>query len=100
MSRIIDFLEKLGSDAQLRDASATKLEEALQREGLEPALRTVLMNGDQSQLESLLQARSNVCCLIYSPDQEEEDEEEESEEDEDDDEDGEVKSLDLVRHRA
>ena len=92
MSDIIDFIEKLGADARLRTASAQELEAALKRAGLETTLWTSVLEMNQKELESLVGARSNVCSLVYSPDQEEEEEEEEAEDDgEDDDEEVKVK---------
>jgi hypothetical protein len=103
VSDIIEFLEKLGADARLRSASATELEAALIRAGLESTLWTALLGMNQSQLESLLGARSNVCCLVAVPDEEEKPEEEEEqpeEEDGDDEKDDIVKSRDRVRRSA
>ena len=36
MSNVIDFLERLGQDAQLRHATGIELEQALTRAGIEP----------------------------------------------------------------
>jgi DNA mismatch repair protein MutH len=84
VSDIIKFLEKMGSDAQLRGASGVELEAALSRAGLESTLWTAILGMKQSELESLLDARSNVCSLVFTPDEEEEEEEEDEEEKEDD----------------
>ena len=85
MSNVIDFLERLGQDADLCGASGEMLEEALRESGIDPALRAALLGNDQRALEALLGARSNVCCLIWKegeePEEEEEEEEEEPEED-------------------
>jgi hypothetical protein len=74
MSNVIDFLERLGQDAQLRYATRNELEAALTRAGIEPALRTALLDSDsdRSSLESVIGASSNVCCLVNVPDEEEE----------------------------
>jgi hypothetical protein len=79
VSDIIDFIERMGADAQLRGASAGELEEALEQAGLDAASWTSMMGMTQSQLESVLGARSNVCSLVYSPQKEEEEEEPEEE---------------------
>jgi hypothetical protein len=101
---IIDFLERMGTDAQLRGASADELEAALVRAGLTSTLWTSISTMDRGGLESLLGARANVCCLVYSPDKEEEEKEDEAEEeegeDEDDKEDNVKKSQDRVRRSA
>lgn len=86
MSNVIDFLERLGQDADLAGASGEMLEEALRESGIDPALRVALLGKDQRTLEALLGVQSNVCCLIWKEDEEpkegEEEEEEEPEEEE------------------
>ncbi len=91
MSNVIDFLQRLGQDADLRHAPRTALELALAEAGIDPALREALLGANQRKLESLLGADTNVCAMI-SPGKKEDDEEEdeddfEDDEDEDDDED-------------
>jgi hypothetical protein len=88
VSNVIDFLQRLGQDADLRHAPRTALEQALAEAGIDPALREALLGADQRKLESLLGADTNVCAMI-SPGKKEEEEEDEDdlEEDEDEDED-------------
>jgi hypothetical protein len=86
LSNVIDFLERMGQDARLRDATEADLEAALTQAGIEPALRTAMLGEDSHALESLLGVTPNMCCLIRKDD-EEEDEPDEEEEEEDDDED-------------
>ena len=89
MSNVIDFLQRLGQDAELRHAPRTALELALAEAGIDPALREALLGADQRKLESLLGADTNVCAMI-SPgkkDDEDEDEEDDFEDDEDEDDD-------------
>jgi hypothetical protein len=103
VSNIIDFLERMGADAQLRGASPIELEAALIQAGLGSAQWIGMVGMNQRQLESLLGARSNVCCLIVAPDEEqkpEEEEEEPEEEDGDEENDDKVKSRDRVRRSA
>lgn len=97
MSDIIDFLEKMGADAQLRGASAIELEAAFIRAGLGSISWTAMLGMNQSRLESLLGARSSVCSLVYAPDQEEEEEGEEKEEEEDEEEDAGKGKADKVK---
>jgi hypothetical protein len=85
VSNVIDFLQRLGQDADLRRAPRTALELALAETGIDPALREALLRADQRKLESLLGADTNVCAM--SPGKKEDDEEEEDDEDFDDDED-------------
>ncbi len=84
MSEIIDFLEKLGQDAQLRHASESEICAALAAAGIEPAAASAILAGDRETLEKQLAARGELCCLIYAPRREEEEEEEGEEEHEDD----------------
>ena len=74
MSNVIDFLERLGNDAQLRHASDSALEQALINAQIDPAVREAILLRDQRRLESLLGATTNVCCVIYAPMHEEGDE--------------------------
>ena len=80
MLHVIDFLEQMGRDAQLRSATGLEVEAALLRAGIEPNARAAILGGDQLLLESLVGARHNICCMINVPE-----EEEESEEEDDDD---------------
>ena len=68
MSDIINFHERMGAEASLRSASEIELATALTEAGLESGLLTDIMATDRRGLESLVGARSSVCCLVYSPD--------------------------------
>jgi len=83
---LIDFLERCGQDAELRHASAEVMEEALRGIGIEPTLRTAILNKDQRALEALLGADTNVCCMVHREDEEEEEEPEDEDDDEHEDE--------------
>jgi replication fork clamp-binding protein CrfC len=85
MSNVIDFLERLGTDARLRHASDPELEQALIGAQIDPAVREAILLRDQRRLESLLGANPNVCCMIISPARQEDDEESEKKKDEDGD---------------
>lgn len=79
MSNVIDFLQRLGQDADLRHAPRTALELALAEAGIDPALEALLGG-----------ANTNVCVMSPGKKEEEEEEDEddfEDDEDEDDDED-------------
>jgi hypothetical protein len=86
VSNVIDFLERLGRNARLRDAEPVELEQAMSDAQLEPTVRTAILDGDQETLERLLGANRNVCCLV-APAREDEEEEEETEDDDLDDDD-------------
>jgi len=68
MTNVIDFLERLGRDAELRRAP---LASALSLVELPPEVRSALMARDQRSLEALL-GTSNVCCLVHAPTEEDE----------------------------
>ncbi len=90
MSNVLDFLQRLGQDANLRHATRAELAQALAEAGIDPALREALLSADARKLESLLGASSNVCAMIApsrKEDEEEEDDDFEDDEDEDEDED-------------
>jgi len=86
VSNVIEFLEKFGSDAELQRMSTQELDEALKLAGIDPQVRNAIISKDQSALEALLGAGTNVCCLINKPDDEEEEDEEEEEEEDDEEE--------------
>jgi hypothetical protein len=87
VSNVIDFLERFGGDAQLRHASEDEVDVALKLAGIEPGLRAAIVSKDQSELERLLGANTNVCCMVNAPEEEEEEEDEEDDDEEEDDED-------------
>jgi hypothetical protein len=87
----ITLLETIGADANLANASAAQLGESLERAGLEPALRSALLEGDPATLRKLLRAPDIVSCLIDPGKEDEEEEEEDDAEEEDEDEDDEDK---------
>jgi hypothetical protein len=86
VSNVIDFLQRLGQDADLRHAPRAQLELALEEAGIDPVLREALLGADQRKLETLLGADTNVCAMI-APNKKEEDEEDDEDDFEDDDED-------------
>jgi hypothetical protein len=65
MSNVIDFLERIGQDADLRYAADNRLEQALANANIEPELRMAIANGDQSKIETLLGAKANVCAIVF-----------------------------------
>jgi hypothetical protein len=73
MSNIIEFLEKLGQDSQLRHATGRELETAMEQAGIEPELHAALAGADRHGLETQAGAATNVCCLVHAADDEEDD---------------------------
>jgi hypothetical protein len=80
VSKLIEFLEKMGQDASLRHATPAKLVEALMRSDLNDSEREAILRKDQRLLEAMLDARANVCCMVAKPMREEPDEAEEEKE--------------------
>jgi hypothetical protein len=77
VSNVIDLLERLGQDAELRYATSEIMEEALLGTGIEPALREAIFGKDRRALEALLGAEPNVCCAIFREEEEEDEEDKE-----------------------
>jgi hypothetical protein len=94
VSNVIDFLQRLGQDADLRHAPRTALELALAEADIDPALREALLGADQRKLESLLGADTNVCAMVSPGKKEEDEEEDEDDLDDEDDEDDEDEDED------
>jgi len=68
MSNVIDFLERLGQDADLRHASGSELADALAAARIDGAVRDSILRRDESRgLEALVGAKPNVCCGIAAP---------------------------------
>ncbi|MGH8177643.1 MAG: hypothetical protein ACREV5_15405 [Steroidobacter sp.] len=85
MLSVIDFLERLGGEAQLRYAADGDVEQALIDAQMQPTIRSVILSRDSRLLEALLQTRANLVCLVHSPEDEEEETEDDDQEDSDDD---------------
>lgn len=77
MLDVIDFLEKMGQDAQLRHASQEEVELVLSSSEVAPVAQAALLAKNQAQLEVLL--GQVPLCSVFMPGQEEE-EEDDSEE--------------------
>jgi hypothetical protein len=82
VSAVIEFLERLGSDAGLRHATNEEVAQALAAAGIEDPARATILGGDRPTLESLLDAKPNVFCGIVAPGEEEQEEQEDEKEDE------------------
>jgi hypothetical protein len=80
MSSIIDFLERMGSEAQLHDASLEELELALTEAAIEAPLRTAILTKDTSGLQALLRQMPLFGIQLDPDDDEDDDEDEETDE--------------------
>ena len=81
MSSVIDFLERMGSDAQWRTASYDEIELALAAANIEMPLREAILAKDVCKFEALLGQTPQLGMMTPG--------EEEGEEDEEDDDSGE-----------
>lgn len=73
MSNVVDLLEKIGQSSRLQALSGEQLAEELSQAGIEPAVQAAIVQQRPRQLEQLLGASTNVCCLIHAPQDEEPD---------------------------
>jgi hypothetical protein len=78
MSDVIDFLEKMGQDAQLRHGSQSEVELALASAEIAPELQAAIVAKDQAQLEGLM--GQSPLCVVYFPGNEDEEQDDEKEE--------------------
>jgi hypothetical protein len=63
MFDVIDFLERMGQDAQLRHASQDEVGLALAGAEIDPELRVAILARDEQGLQALL-GQDPFCCLI------------------------------------
>ncbi len=75
MSNVVDLLERMGQSSRLQSLTVEQLAQELAREGIEPAVRAAIVQQRPRQLEELLGASHNVCCLVHAPQDEEPEEE-------------------------
>jgi hypothetical protein len=78
MSDVIDFLERMGQDSQLRHGSQDEVELALASAEIAPELQSAILAKDQTRLETLL-GQAPLCVVLW-PGEEEDEEEDETEE--------------------
>lgn len=74
MSNVVDLLERIGQSSRLQALSGEQLAQELQLAGIEPAVQAAILEQRARQLEELIGASSNVCCLVHAPQDEEPDE--------------------------
>lgn len=66
MFDVVDFMEKMGGDAQLSQASDGELAEALAATDISSELQSVVLAKNAQHLEALLGAKP-VCVLVAPP---------------------------------
>jgi hypothetical protein len=113
MSNVLEFLERVGQDWQLRHADPATLRHVMAQAGIAESLQPVILDHDLRRLEALLSLASNVCCAVHPAheddeevaededfddddfdDDEDEDDEDDEDEDDEDDEDDDEDDLD------
>lgn len=62
MSSVMDFLEMIGRDVQLRHASRAEMTAAMAHLQIETEIQAAILAQNQEQLEALVGTK-NVCCL-------------------------------------
>jgi hypothetical protein len=67
MSVVIQLLEKMGQNSELRYADAGQLAQLMA--DTDPKLVAAVTAGDQQVIEALLNVRSNVVCGIFPADE-------------------------------
>jgi hypothetical protein len=80
----------MGQNSRLQSLTGEQLAQELTRAGIEPAVQAAIVQQRSRQLEELLGASHNVCCLVHAP----QDEEPEDKQPDDD------KRIDLSAHRV
>ena len=93
MFDVIDFLEKVGQDAQLRHAPQDEVGLALSDAEVDPELRVAILARDGRELQVLL-GQTPYCCLINpaEPDEDQEGREGDEEKGDDTDEEKDMRS--------
>ena len=71
MSNVIDFIEQWGQQPRWRPATGEVMEAALLKAGFDADQRAAILVPQPGLLESMIGARSNVCCLVNVPDDDE-----------------------------
>lgn len=76
VSKVVDLLEKIGRSSRLQGLSGEQLAQELTQAGIEPAVQAAIVAQRPRQLEQLIGASTNVCCLVNAPQDDEPDEQE------------------------
>jgi hypothetical protein len=70
MTDVIDILERMGSDAGLRDAPRQELEQVLTAERIDESVRAAMLSGDCAGLQSLMGAGAQFSVIMPSEEEE------------------------------
>ena len=67
MSNVVDLLERMGQSSRLQSLTEEQLAHELAQTGVEPAVRAAILQQRPHQLEELIGASKNVCCMVHAP---------------------------------
>ena len=65
MSNVIGFLENVGRNAALHNASREQLLQAMQHGNVEPELQSALLSSNRMDIDSLLGGREKMYCSNF-----------------------------------
>lgn len=71
MSNVVDLLERIGRSSRLQTLTGEQLAQELAQAGVEPAVQAAILQQRPRQLEELIGATGNVCCMVHAPQDEE-----------------------------
>lgn len=67
MSNVVDLLERMGQSSRLKSLTSEQLAQELAQAGIEPAVQSAIVQQRPRQLEELIGASKNVCCMVHAP---------------------------------
>lgn len=67
MSNLINFLENLGQNAKMRRASRPTLYNAMNEHKIDAGAQWAVLRGDPAHLATMLNARTDMGCLMMAP---------------------------------
>jgi hypothetical protein len=79
VSNVVDLLERMGRSSRTQTLTGEQLAQELAQAGIEPAVQAAILQQRPRQLEQLIGATANVCCMVHAP-QDQEPEEQQPEE--------------------
>jgi hypothetical protein len=65
MSNVIDFLERMGQDADLRHADDKTVEAALLASNVDASVVAAIQSKNVITLAAAMDAQPNICCGLY-----------------------------------
>lgn len=75
MSNVVDLLARMGQSSRVQALSSEQLAQELRLAGLDPAVQAAILEQRSRELEELIGASKNVCCMVHAPQDDEPEEE-------------------------